>query len=238
MSTCDNHSSSIKNAERSRILIVIPAYNEEMTIAQVISETLSRIKCDVAVVDDDSRDRTAQIAKLSGAMVIPLSVRMGSWGATQTGLRYAKRHDYDIVVTMDADGQHAADELPELINAVITGNADVIIGSCLARGSFLRKVAWGLLRNISGLKLQDLTSGLRVYNSKAIDELSSWRATMLEYQDVGVLLLLQSIGIKIDHLPVSMRPRKYGKSQIFHSWTAVISYMVHTLVLGLAKRKK
>ncbi len=93
------------------------------------------------------------------------------------------------------------------------------------------------MKKISGLTLEDITSGLRVYNSKAIRELAGWRATMLDYQDIGVLLLLQSKGIRIVDVKVPMQPRLNGKSRVFKSWIMVIYYMCQTLILGLSKRQ-
>ena len=88
----------------------------------------------------------------------------------------------------------------------------------------------------SGLPLEDITSGFRVYNRKAIRTLSSRRATLLDYQDVGVLLLLQSAGARIVDIQVPMYARRDGKSKIFRSWMIVAYYMCHTLLLGLSKR--
>ncbi len=137
---------------------------------------------------------------------------------------------------MDADGQHEASSLPELLEPVANGEADVAIGACTERGSLLRKIAWSMMKHASGLALEDITSGLRAYNLRAMRELASWRATLLDYQDIGVLLLLQSRGLAIIDLEVSMRPRSNGPSRVFHSWFLVAFYMCHTLLLGLTKR--
>jgi hypothetical protein len=118
----------------------------------------------------------------------------------------------------------------------VDGEADVCIGACTSRGSPLRRFAWVLMKKTSGLSLEDITSGLRAYNRRALVELAGWRATLLDYQDIGVLLLLQSRGLKIIDLEVSMRPRSNGPSRVFHSWFLVAYYMCHTLLLGLTKR--
>ena len=94
-----------------------------------------------------------------------------------------------------------------------------------------------MMKQASGLKLEDITSGFRVYNRKAIRQLAGWRATLLDYQDIGVLLLLQSKGISIVDVKVPMQPRRNGKSRVFHSWVMVVYYMCLTLMLGLSKRK-
>jgi hypothetical protein len=138
---------------------------------------------------------------------------------------------------MDADGQHDASFLEDLLRPVIEGAADVSIGACTQRGSMLRKIAWVLIKSTSGLTLEDITSGFRAYNRKAIGELSKPRATLLDYQDVGVLLLLQARGLSIVDVNVDMQDRRNGGSRIFRSWIIVFYYMCQTLLLGLTKRK-
>ena len=155
----------------------------------------------------------------------------------QTGLRLAQSKGYDVAITMDADGQHDAAALEDLLRPVVQGVADVSIGACTRRGSNLRKIAWVLMKKASGLTLEDITSGFRVYNKRAIRELSSRRATLLDYQDVGVLLLLQSRGLIIVDVNVTMQDRQNGASRIFRSWLIVVYYMCQTLLLGLTKRK-
>jgi glycosyltransferase involved in cell wall biosynthesis len=217
--------------------IVMPAFNEGQVIASVIREIHEICDLPVMVVDDASTDDTVSQAESAGATVISLPVQLGAWGATQTGLRYALRHDFEFVISMDADGQHEAKSIQEILRPVASGTADVAIGACTRRGSMLRKIAWGMMKQVSGLTLEDITSGFRVYNRKAIRELASWRATFLDYQDIGVLLLLQSKNIVIVDVEVPMSDRRNGKSRVFHSWLTVIYYMSHTLLLGFSKRR-
>ena len=218
-------------------VILIPAYNEAEVISDVIADIRKYTDLPVIVIDDASTDETVAKSRSAGATVIPLPAQLGAWGATQTGLRYALRHGYEIAISMDADGQHEAASLNELILPVARDIADVSIGACTQRGSLPRKIAWVLLKKTSGLSLEDVTSGFRVYNRHAIRELASWRATLLDYQDIGVLLLLQSRGLRIADVKVSMQPRKDGGSRLFRSWLTVAHYMCQTLLLGLTKRK-
>jgi len=102
----------------------------------------------------------------------------------------------------------------------------------------LRRFAWRLMRLTSGLNCGDLTSGFRVLNNRAINLLAGARASYLDYQDVGVLLMLEQAGLRIIEVPVVMPPRANGKSRIFSSWLVVASYMAHTLVLGTIKRRR
>jgi glycosyltransferase involved in cell wall biosynthesis len=218
--------------------IVMPAFNEGLVIGSVIKEINDICDLPILVVDDASTDDTVVRAEAAGATVISLPVQLGAWGATQTGLRYALRHHFEFVISMDADGQHEASCLLELAQPVLREEADVCIGACTSRGSPMRKFAWILMKKVSGLSMEDITSGLRVYNRRAIIELAGWRATLLEYQDIGVLLLLQSRGLRITDVEVGMRPRLNGPSRVFRSWLLVAYYMCHTLLLGLTKRNR
>jgi glycosyltransferase involved in cell wall biosynthesis len=220
-----------------KALILIPAFNESEAIASVIKEIRQQCDLPVVVIDDASTDNTIEVARDANTIVIPLASQLGAWGAVQTGMRYAARNGYEIAVTMDADGQHEAASLQDLLKPVLEGAADVSIGACTHRGSLLRRIAWAMMKRTSGLSLEDITSGFRVYNHKAIRELVSWRASLLDYQDIGVLLLLQSRGFKIMDVEVVMRERKNGRSRVFYSWMMVAYYMSHTLLLGLSKRK-
>ncbi len=218
-------------------LVVIPAFNEEQDLGGVIRQIKELNEFDVLVVNDGSTDRTAEVACDAQATVLNLSQQLGAWGALQTGLRYALRNGYKYVLTMDADGQHEAVWIWEMFQPVISGDADVSIGSCVRRGSRARKLAWVLLKAASGLTMQDITSGFRVYNERAIRVLSGRQATLLDYQDVGVLVQLNNAGLRLTDVPVTMLPRSSGTSRVYHSWLVVASYMFQTLLLGISKRK-
>jgi hypothetical protein len=116
------------------------------------------------------------------------------------------------------------------------GQCDVVIGAYPQRGSWLRHFAWLVFRKLSGIVLEDLTSGLRAYNRPAITLLASNVATLLDYQDLGVLLLLQKAGLQIQEVPTLMYPRVNGHSRIFNTWWAVGTYMLHTGILCLAQQ--
>jgi glycosyltransferase involved in cell wall biosynthesis len=219
-----------------RCIVIIPAHNESQDIAYVIGEIHKYSNFPVVVIDDASTDDTIIKAKQAGAVVVPLALKLGAWGATQTGLRYALKNKYAYAITMDADGQHLAESLPALIQPIVDKEADVTIGACTTRGSRLRKIAWVIMKRVSGLRLEDLTSGFRVYDRRAIQRLAAWQATLLEYQDVGVLAMLQASGLRIKDIEVDMLPRRTGISRVFYSWTSVIYYMSYTLLLGFTKR--
>ena len=221
-----------------RTVVIIPAHEEAGDIGRVIREIRHVSNFPVVVVDDASSDDTIRVAHEAGAHIIPLSVQLGAWGAIQAGLRYALSRDFEYAITMDADGQHEAAALPALMQPILEGQADITIGCCTRRGSRLRKVAWKLMKGVSGLTPEDLTSGFRVYDRRAIEALASRQATLLEYQDVGVLFMLQKRGLTIRDVEVNMPPRSSGISRIFHSWTSVGFYMAYTLLLSLTKRQR
>ena len=215
-----------------RPLIVIPAKDEAVTIASVVADVIALGYADVLVVDDGSSDDTGRVARQAGARTIRAPLPQGAWGAMQTGIRYAMRHNFSSVITMDADGQHQPDELARILQAA--RYADVVIGACPSRGSRARKFAWSFFRRLTGFSLEDLTSGFRLYNARACALLAGESATLIDYQDMGVLLLLRNANLTFAEVEVQMNPRIDGVSRIFHSWRAVAKYMVETTVLCIA----
>jgi glycosyltransferase involved in cell wall biosynthesis len=213
--------------------IVIPARDEGASIATVLEDIRQHCDYKVIVVDDGSRDCTAKIAEQLGVTVLRHFESKGAWLAMQTGMIYARRKGYSTVITMDADGQHLGAGISALVTAGY--EADVVIGSSPSRGSVLRQIARALFRKLAGLNAKDLTSGFRLYNYEALKLLTSYRASFLEYQDVGVLLFIKSAQLKVAEVAVEMNKRADGKSRIFSSWLKVLYYMASTLLLSFAK---
>jgi glycosyltransferase involved in cell wall biosynthesis len=217
--------------------VIIPAFNEEGSVGKIVSE----VRClglRVLVVDDHSSDFTRDEALDNGATVLTLVSRLGSWGAIQTGFRYALKNDYKYGITMDADGQHAPECISYLLCPENLKKFDVIIGSCPERVSALRKIAWKWFRRISSAKFEDLTSGMRVYNQSAMQLMLDKKAYMFDYQDMGVLLLLRKYGFRIKEVPVHMLPRKIGHSRVFDNWFKVCRYMAVTTSLSACKYRQ
>jgi glycosyltransferase involved in cell wall biosynthesis len=217
------------------ILAVMPARNEGPTVADVVRGVKSSVACTVLVIDDASSDLTAETARDAGAVVLTLSNRLGAWGATQAGMRYAQRHGYQTVLTLDADGQHHPMELPALLEFHRQSGANVTIGTCSERLSHAKRLAASYFRSITGIAVQDFTSGLRVYDRRAIRALASREASLLDYQDLGVLMLLRKKGLTLKETPTQMSPRRAGGSRVFSSWLMVARYMMHTTVLCFAQ---
>ena len=155
----------------ARCLLVIPAYNERRSIGAVVDRVhATGLDLDVLVVNDGSRDETAEIARAHGAIVVSHPFNLGYGAALQTGYKYALRHGYDFVVQMDADGQHDPAYVPKLLEPVRAGEADVVIGSrfieasgyemggarTVGRKFFQRVLVW-----CGGPRIADPTSGLQ-----------------------------------------------------------------------------
>ncbi len=222
-----------------KILIIIPAYNEEKSLPGVISELRKEApEADVLVVNDGSHDKTVHIAREMSAQVLDLPFNLGIGGAMQAGYLYAQRRGYDIAVQFDGDGQHLAHEIKKLLQPVLDGKADILIGSrFLGQGdykpSFSRKIGIKVfstvLSCILGTRLTDTTSGFRAANRRVIEFYA--RTYPDDYPEVEALVLLHKAGMRIAEVPVHMRERTSGQSSI----TAVRSvyYMVKVLLAVL-----
>jgi len=162
-----------------KILIGIPAYNEEKLISQVVRSLPKKLKgiedIDILVVDDGSTDKTIQKAKEAGAKVLRHILNRGLGGALKTILSYAKKKQYDILVTFDADGQHDPADLPKLVSPIISNKQDVIIGSRWISGTkypltryFINQCANIITYFLFGIWTSDSQSGFRALNKKAI----------------------------------------------------------------------
>lgn len=162
------------------LVIVIPAYNEAQVIAGVIERlpvTIDRIgRITALVVDDGSEDETPMIAKQAGAQVVRHRVNLGVGAATTTGFAAARLLQADIIVTLDADGQHNPLEIPRLIDPIVHQKADIVIGSRLQNpaGMPIIKLAGNWIFNIatyllSGIWTTDSQSGYRAYSAQAIE---------------------------------------------------------------------
>jgi glycosyltransferase involved in cell wall biosynthesis len=227
-----------------KILIIVPAYNEDGSIARVVEHIRKNVPhADVLVVDDGSNDRTARKARKGGAMVISLPYNMGIGSAVQSGFLFAKQKGYHFVVQVDGDGQHPAREISRLLAALEDG-FDMAIGSRFVqstnyRSPFLRavgiKIFSFLVSLIVGTKVHDTTSGFRACGRKAIVLLSETYPH--DYPEVEALITLHRNGMRFVEVPVEMNYRLEGKSSI--SAKAGVYYMLKvTLAVLVAVIKR
>lgn len=228
-------------------LIVIPAYNEEGSILQVISEIREHYpSIDILVINDGSEDETSAKAKSADVFVIDLPYNIGYGGAIQTGFRFGAQHDYKFVITFDADGQHDPLSIKNLINAINETGADVVIGSRFIHGQykmpFLRKIGSLLFSKIAeiytGVKFTDPTSGFQILNRNTFEYLSKFDNYPLDYPDVNVIMALHKMRFKVTETAVTMREKK-GKS--IHSGLKPIIYVLRmflAILLVLIKKEK
>jgi glycosyltransferase involved in cell wall biosynthesis len=215
-------------------LIIIPAFNEAESIADVIVDIHTRYQYPVLVVNDMSSDHTVQVARAAGAKVLNLRAQLGAWGATQTGVRYALKKGYTTVLTLDADGQHEPEYIGGLLNQLNQDN-DIVIGAYIERCSKARHLARLYFKLLTGLQIEDMTSGFRAYNVHAMQVIASAQATLLDYQDIGVLLMCRRAGLIISEVHAPMNLRSSGHSRVFYSWWVVMRYMLQTSILCLSQ---
>ncbi len=153
--------------EQSRVIAVIPAYNEEESLPRTLNELTSvRPDIDVVVVDDGSTDKTAEIAKSMGYTVISLPVNLGIGGAVQTGLRYALENGYEAAFQYDADGQHRPDQIQNIVGPILQGKADLVLGSRFIQGHGLQGHPGARLCDVAAAHTQLVgyrTTGYRQY---------------------------------------------------------------------------
>lgn len=230
-----------------KVLVIIPAFNEELAIEKTIAK-VKTANHDYIIINDGSTDSTKKILVNNAFPFIDLSSNLGIGGAVQTGYKYAHENNYDIAVQFDADGQHDVSYLQSLIDPIINGKADLVIGSCFIdkslknqRSSKIRRFGIYLLSNIiklfSGKRIYDPTSGFRAANRKAIALFAENYPT--EYPEpISNYELLRSSHFKIKEVPVKMNKRTAGKSSI-HSWKSVyaaINVFLSIIILSLGRK--
>ena len=196
-----------------RTLVIIPAFNEERHLPQVIASIRENLPgIHILVVDDGSRDRTSQVAALAGAMVLRLPFNMGYGVALQTGYKYAMRKDYQFAAQIDADGQHEPRDIALLLDAVRSGETDLALGSRFLgrknyRAPLARRAGMLLFRLLASLlvrqRITDPTSGCQALNRDTIRFYAS-DVFPVDYPDADVLLMVHRAGLRIKELPVRM----------------------------------
>jgi glycosyltransferase involved in cell wall biosynthesis len=235
----------MKKTEKQTIIVGMPAYNEEKYIGSVILQA-RQFADEVVVVDDGSSDHTAQVARLAGATVVQHERNSGYGATVQTVLAEAKKRNPDVLVLLDADGQHNPEEISSLVNAIYDGS-DVAIGSrqkhsenIPAYRKFGQNIISYFTRVLSRSTLSDTESGFRAFSRKAIN--------VLEPKERGMAISAETIseatakGLKIAEVPISaiytrdgstLNPIKHGMG-VLNRVLVMISERRPLLFFGLA----
>ena len=229
----------------TKILAIIPAYNEQDNIVSTIEDLKTHAPwVDYVVVNDGSKDATARICRDRGYNLISLPANLGLAGAFQTGMKYAHRNGYDYAIQFDADGQHSAAYIKSMVDEAKTSGANIVIGSrfCSQKKPFSARMVGSalitaMIRLTTGRKIQDPTSGMRLFDTTMIP-------LFAEESDFGpepdTVSLLMRRGAKVTEVQVEMRDRIAGESYL--NFTKSVSYMmrmsISILFVQWFRRKK
>ncbi len=205
-----------------RLLVIIPAYNEAENLSATIADIQNEIPdADYVIVNDCSIDETVQICTENNYNILNLPVNLGIGGGVQTGYQYALAHNYDIAIQFDGDGQHEACYIKDLIEPIENGQADFVIGSRFIKKEGFQTTGMrrfginflsGLIHFLCGIRVLDVTSGMRAVDKKMIKVFSENYAQ--DYPEPEAILYSGMHGARIVEVPVQMRERKNGVSSI------------------------
>jgi len=218
------------------LLVIVPAFNEEAAIGDVVRSVHANVPgAPVLVIDDCSADGTIGVARSAGAEVLALPHHLGLGGCVQAGYKLAHELGFEYVIRVDGDGQHDARDIPRILEKLTTSGCEMVIGSRFVsedgqhtsaiRGLgiwFFRMV----LRPILGKPVRDPTSGFVGVNRKALEVFS--RSFPLEYPEIEALVVLQRRRFRFEEVPCKMRPRTTGRSSITASRS--LYYIAHVLL--------
>jgi glycosyltransferase involved in cell wall biosynthesis len=238
-----------------RLLLIIPAYNEQEALGGLLREIRDLpplgVEVTPVVVDDGSRDRTAEVAQREGARVVRLCRNLGIGGAVQSGIRLAHREGFDFAVQIDGDGQHPPGELQRLIApALADSGPDLVVGTRYRdavsfRSTPLRRLgSWWLkliLRVMLRLRVSDPTSGFRLYGKRALRLFDD--TYPYDFPEPESLAIARAAGLTVAEVPVQMRERQGGRSSIvgfdsiYYMFKVTIA-VVLTYVRALGRTRK
>lgn len=223
----------------ARALLIIPAYNEGATLDRVLASIAdARLGVQVVVVNDGSLDDTAEVAARCGATVLSHPFNLGYGAALQTGYKYALEVQAELVVQMDADGQHIPSEFPALMAPVEQGELDLVVGSRFLENTgyqmqTVRKLGREVFKAIArfaGLAVSDPTSGFQVLNRRVL-EVYARDFFPTDYPDVDVLLAAYRHGLRVGERPVHMREEE--RASTMHGGLVRSAYYVYKMLLSV-----
>lgn len=210
------------NRDNPKVLVIVPAYNEEKSIKDVIQDIYGQDieNCDVIVINDGSTDNTLREAQKTKAIVIDSPNNLGIGGAVQTGYLYAKKNNYDIAIQIDGDGQHNPKYIEKLISKIKEGY-DLVIGSrFIVKTSYDQtfsrmlgiKIISGIIKLMTGKKIYDTTSGFRAAGKRVINEFAE--DYPYDYPEPCTNMHVLKKNYKVAEVSVEMKKRENGKSSI------------------------
>lgn len=219
-----------------KVLVILPALNEGKVIGSVVRDTRATLPgSDVLVIDGFSRDNTVEESLKAGAAVIQCAKAFGIAAAVEAGILHAYRGGYDYMVRIDSDGQHPPREVNALLDSVVRGEADFVIGSRFLgdadyQPNLLRSLSIGticfLLRTLHNVKITDCTSGCQIYNRQVIEFFA--RDTSFEYSEIRAIWMAHKAGFQILEKFMNMAPRTTGESSF--SAKVAFFYMFKNIV--------
>lgn len=201
--------------DRMGVYVVIPAYNEEQEIAPVVRGVLAE-RYRPVVVDDGSRDRTAERARDAGAEVLIHPINRGQGAALQTGITFSLSRGADYIVTFDADGQHAPEDIPLVLAPIAEGRADIVLGSRFLAGGrtvpvgrrWLLRAAVAFTKLMSGAQVTDTHNGLRAFSRRAAERIHLRLDGMAHASEL--IDQVQHTGFKYIEVPVTVVYTEYS----------------------------
>jgi glycosyltransferase involved in cell wall biosynthesis len=227
-----------------RILAAVPVYNEEEAVGPVLARIRAAVPgIDLLAVDDGSSDRSSEVLAAAGVPTARHLTNLGYGRAIQTALLHARRRGYDALVTLDADGQHPPEQLPGLLAAFEASGADLLVGSRFVAtrdyrlappGRRLGMTTFSLLAAaLTGRRVWDTTSGLRVMRSTVFEPLTRWHFVDFHAE---AIVYLSRLGYRIAEHPVTVEERRTGTSM--YGLLSAFEYPAKTalmLVLGFTQ---
>jgi glycosyltransferase involved in cell wall biosynthesis len=209
---------------KEKILVIIPAFNESKNIVEVVTAIKNKYpKYDLLVINDGSSDETGKLAgKTNLAYVIDLPYNMGVGASVQTGFKFAEKHDYNVALQFDGDGQHLITEITNIIKPILSGEWDCVIGSRFIQDTetymptSLRLLGIYIIRFFSflfvGQRIADQTSGFRAYNRRMIEFLATYYP--VDFPEPEVIVLLGKNNFRMKEVFTQMRERQGGVTSI------------------------
>ena len=245
--TAHSFSKYVDRVDKSHIAILIPAYNEELTIGSIVLQARSFADI-VLVVNDGSEDKTSEIARAAGAEVIDSQDNNGKASALDIGFNELMKRNFDVVVMVDGDGQHDIEDIPLLISPILEGEADLVIGSRFMKKDnsipLYRQIGQRILNRVTNFglseKITDTQSGFRALNRNALSNMNFKLESYAIEQDM--IIHCHDVGLRIAEVPISVRydvPNGHNRGsfrmgvELFNSLVSTIGYRHPLLLFGI-----